>query len=246
MVGMSRYIWCPACVNRFDAARGTFEAENDDAAEHTKLRFGLVSHQALRCDFCNEPLPVGTLAAGVSMYGEPEDYVPWEREYLIVAEPDPQKNERPSTAPYQEDEDGRSSGPTPAKVGNHDKAWPIISMYTRSQAMADGVLVDVTPTAREAGFRYPVAVSCGVWAECIAVPHGVDCQDESGRLWDVLSMLAFAARTSRTEPVDSIRYQLHVRNDNSDEDPPLVELVAVCGPDDDGSPCVTVMLPGED
>ena len=41
-------------------------------------------------------------------------------------------------------------------------------------------------------------------------------------------------------------FQLHVRDDNGPGEPPLVTLKAVCGPDDDGSPCLTVMLPDED
>ena len=36
---------------------------------------------------------------------------------------------------------------------------PVISAYTRQQAIADGVLVDVTTTASEAGFAIPVAVT---------------------------------------------------------------------------------------
>ena len=35
----------------------------------------------------------------------------------------------------------------------------LISSYTRSEALADGVLVDVTETAREAGFVIPVALT---------------------------------------------------------------------------------------
>jgi hypothetical protein len=38
----------------------------------------------------------------------------------------------------------------------------------------------------------------------------------------------------------------HVRSDNRERTPPLVRLKAVCGPADDGSPCITVMLPEED
>jgi hypothetical protein len=37
-----------------------------------------------------------------------------------------------------------------------------------------------------------------------------------------------------------------VRNDNREGDPLLVDLKAVFGPDDDGSPCITIMLPDED
>ena len=40
----------------------------------------------------------------------------------------------------------------------------LISTYTRAQALADGVLVDITLWAREAGFTIPVAVTAAVWA----------------------------------------------------------------------------------
>lgn len=128
----------------------------------------------------------------------------------------------------------------------------IIHCYTRRQAIADGVLVDVTPTAREAGFVIPVAVTASVWQEFVRVPAEGLGQDEDGRLWDILFMLSLAIRTSRGSDRTSrgsgstIRFALHVRNDNRPGDPPLVELYAVCGPDDDGKPCVTLMQLGED
>lgn len=117
----------------------------------------------------------------------------------------------------------------------------LIHVYTRAQAIEDGVLVDVTETAKEAGIRYPVAVTQAVWAEYVAVPDGVQGQDESGRLWDILWMLAVAIRRSR-ERGDTLRYELYVRNRH----PELVTLKAICGPADDGTPCITVMLPNED
>jgi hypothetical protein len=40
-------------------------------------------------------------------------------------------------------------------------------------------------------------------------------------------------------------FALHVRNDNRARTPPLVRLKAVAGPDDDGKPCLTVLLPDE-
>ena len=118
-----------------------------------------------------------------------------------------------------------------------------IDAYSRAEALADGALVDVTTTAGEAGIKYPVALSRAVWSLYVAVPEGVTCQDEAGRLWDVLSMLRHAIR--KAKPGTSIvLYQLHVRNDNRRPRP--VTLKAVCGPDDDGSPCITVLLPEED
>lgn len=39
----------------------------------------------------------------------------------------------------------------------------IIYAYTRAQALEDGFLVDVSETAKEAGFKVPVVVTCAVW-----------------------------------------------------------------------------------
>jgi hypothetical protein len=120
----------------------------------------------------------------------------------------------------------------------------LIHRYTRAEAIADGVLIDVTPTAREAGFKYPVALTAAAWVKCVAVPPGVACQDESGRLWDVLNLLRCAIRAS--DGGAEVRFGVHVRNDNGEGMPPLVRLKALCGPGDQGEPVLTVMLPDED
>lgn len=119
----------------------------------------------------------------------------------------------------------------------------VIYSYTRAQAIEDGVLVDVSETAREAGIRFPVAVTQAVWSKYVEVPEGVHGQDERGRLWDILWMFRLAARKSSG---DTIRYRLHVRNDNQDRTPPLVTLKAICGPGDTPEPMITILLPEED
>ena len=121
----------------------------------------------------------------------------------------------------------------------------LIFSYTRAQAIADGVLKDVSELAKEAGFRFPVAVTAGVWAQCVAVPHGVDGQDETGRLWDILNMLRFSIGALKKDR-NRVDFALHVRNDNREGDPPLVRLYALCGPGDNAEPVVTVLLPHED
>ena len=40
---------------------------------------------------------------------------------------------------------------------------PVVHRYTRAQAIADGSLVDVSDTAREAGLRLPTALTRAVW-----------------------------------------------------------------------------------
>src|SRR5262245_10384505 len=117
----------------------------------------------------------------------------------------------------------------------------LIHRYTRAQALADGVLVDVSTVAREAGIKYPTALTRAVWERYVKVPPGVACQDESGRLWDIVWMLACAARGGAGGPL--VRFALHVRNDNRERTPPLVRLKALCGPGDHGEPVITVLLP---
>ncbi len=105
---------------------------------------------------------------------------------------------------------------------------------------------DGTPsaTARKAGIRYPVALTRAAWERCVAVPANVRFQGEAGRLWDVLWLLRLGIVQDDSGP--EVRFGVHVRNDNRERTPPLVRLKALCGPDDDGSPCITMLLPDED
>ena len=118
-----------------------------------------------------------------------------------------------------------------------------IHAYTRARALADDVLVDVSAMAREAGIRFPTAVTRAVWDSYVRVPPGVLCQDEPGRLWDICGMLRCAIGQATG---DTVRLQLHVRCDNHGRRPPLITLKAVCGPGDQGEPVITVMVPEED
>jgi hypothetical protein len=58
----------------------------------------------------------------------------------------------------------------------------VIDAYSRAQALADGVLADVSPVAREAGIIFPVALTRAVWDRYVRVPEDVLCQNkEAGR-----------------------------------------------------------------
>ncbi len=72
----------------------------------------------------------------------------------------------------------------------------VISTYSRAEALADGVLVDVSEMAREAGFRFPVAITAGVHALLSNIPEKSG-EDYDGRLWDVLWMASLAAKRGR-------------------------------------------------
>lgn len=126
----------------------------------------------------------------------------------------------------------------------------VIYTYTRAQAIADGVLVDVSQMAREAGFRWPVALTSAAWEDCVAWSEedsrrGVH-QDESGRLWDVLWMAMNAIRRNPGEPSQTL-YQLYrVPRDGECTEAQLITLKLVAGPGDTREPVLTIMLPLED
>jgi hypothetical protein len=84
---------------------------------------------------------------------------------------------------------------------------------SRTDAIRDGVLIDVAATAGEAGFKYPGVLTAAAWANCVTVPPGVLCQDEAGRLWDVLAMLRLAIR-GQDGSARELRFGVHVRNDD--------------------------------
>jgi hypothetical protein len=133
----------------------------------------------------------------------------------------------------------------PSSVSKNESPFgEVIYSYTRKQAIADGVQVEVSQTAREAGIRFPVYLTRAVYDAYVTVPEGVTCQDEAGRLWDVVWMLRHAIGQSNGG--NHLPFALYVRNDNHRAK--LVKLVAECGPldMDDPQPAITVMLPGED
>ena len=63
---------------------------------------------------------------------------------------------------------------------------PVISSDTRAQAVVDGVQVEVSAKARQAGIRFPVFLTRAVYDAYVTVPPGVEGQDEVGRLWDIM------------------------------------------------------------
>jgi hypothetical protein len=118
----------------------------------------------------------------------------------------------------------------------------VISSYSRETAIEDGVLVDVSSVAREAGITFPVALTRAVFEKCVAVPADRGwCSDESGRLWDVVSMLRFAIKRGRAGSQIDYSIRCHTLKGIR-----RVSLKAICGPGDTAAPVITVMLPDED
>lgn len=140
----------------------------------------------------------------------------------------------------------------------------IISSYSRAQAIADGVLADISAIrpllVKEAGIKFPVAMTSAAFAKVVAPILGADevesstqslppCQDFEGRLWDVLNLLRWAIR--RSTGGDTVRFVVRVYRQKGYEGAKrtgveVVNLKAICGPGDDAEPVITIMLPEED
>lgn len=125
----------------------------------------------------------------------------------------------------------------------------IIHTYTRAQGIADGVLVDarqgeLDEVAKNAGIKFPVAVTSAVWAECFELTPAAKraCNDLKGRAWDVFYMMADAIRRGARGQV--ITFQVYVVRKRVR--PTLTTLKAVCGPGDNAEPVITIMFPEED
>ena len=157
----------------------------------------------------------------------------------------------------------------PERVHDPGGFWDgaeIISRYTQQQAIEDGTLVVLSgprypaegdrwipEMCAEAGFKFPILMTSTVLNDCVA-PIGdseelAPTQDPKGRLWDILWMLKCAIRASKG-PTDMIWFQLHVvRNCPAGRakwsKPRVKKLLAVCGPDDDGEPCIVICYPEE-
>lgn len=121
--------------------------------------------------------------------------------------------------------------------------WEVISSYSRAQAIADGTLVDLSEAfgdlVREAGFRYPVAMTRAAYGRTVEVWEQ-ELQHVRGRLWDVLTVLRLSAKDADG---DRVHFTVNVWNRDKWE---RVRLWSLCGPGDTPEPVLTILLEGED
>lgn len=125
----------------------------------------------------------------------------------------------------------------------HWKGFELLSIYTRKEAIEDGALIDVTEAAKEAGIKWPVALTDTVYNMFVEIPRGLEGEGQSisGRLWDILTMFRYAAKNGDGS---EILFKLGVRNRPGITK--TVTLKSVCGPGDNMEPVITIMLPEED
>ena len=121
----------------------------------------------------------------------------------------------------------------------------VIFSYTRAEAIADGVLIDVSEQAKQAGFLLP---GRGHGRGLGRVRRGARRRgrlNETGRLCVLLNMLRVRLPGRGATGSGSISRCMSGTTTATGA-LSLVHLYALCGPGDDAEPVVTVMLPSED
>lgn len=143
--------------------------------------------------------------------------------------------------------------------------WEVIDVYSRKQALNDGVQVRCPDAIRkEAGIRWPVYFTRTLYDQFITPPEELEGfgQSINGRLWDVLYMWRFNVQAQRpsgqvmtykvifTMPYASKTPEGKKRgiDGGGEAYQKTVTLVSEIGPTDfdNPSPAITIMLPGDD
>ena len=122
--------------------------------------------------------------------------------------------------------------------------FKLIHAYTRSQAIEDGVLIDISSLATEAGIRYPVTVTAALYHEYIEPSPDLQAEGQSatGRLWDLLILFRSHALRSANSTI-----QFNVLFKMAPGKPPeLITVKSICHPGDTPKPVIIIMLPHED
>ena len=124
-----------------------------------------------------------------------------------------------------------------------DDSWNVVYAYTREQAIADGVLVDVTEQAKAIGFKLQTVVTDHLYGY-VEPPEGLlgEGQSVTGRLHDPMVLALFAAR--KAVNTDRVTFKVDFLMAPGRKE--TVEVITHIGPGDNGEPVLTIMLPEDD
>lgn len=132
--------------------------------------------------------------------------------------------------------------PEDRSTGNQELA-AIPSRIPFAEALQTGALIDVTPTARQLGFSFPVTVTKPLWEVGIAPIRTMTQEERSSRLRDVLMAFRLRLATQPTvSPLIDFPALLALPPNNVPQPIPLFALVQ---PDENNGATVTLLLPNE-
>ena len=96
--------------------------------------------------------------------------------------------------------------------------------------------------AKEAGFSVHTVITQALHATTSEIPGWATGESYEGRLWDVLWVAVVTARGEAKKSTHSDRFDFRVVMSTGGSKETL-HLRAVCGPDDEGQPCMTIGYP---
>lgn len=113
----------------------------------------------------------------------------------------------------------------------------------RQEAIQSGILIDVTPAARELGLTFPVTITKPLWDIGIVTNQSLSQEEQSGRLRDVL--MAFRLRLASLATISPLIDFPALLAMPPSTVPQPVPLFAIIQPDAGNQANVTLLLPNE-
>jgi hypothetical protein len=113
----------------------------------------------------------------------------------------------------------------------------------RQEAIQSGILIDVTPTAKELGLTFPVTITKPLWDIGIVTNQSLSQEEQTGRLRDVL--MAFRLRLASLSTISPLIDFPALLAMPPSTVPQPVPLFAIIQPDSGNQANVTLLLPNE-
>jgi hypothetical protein len=113
----------------------------------------------------------------------------------------------------------------------------------RQEAIQSGILIDVTPAAKELGLTFPVTITKPLWDIGIVTNQSLSQEEQTGRLRDVL--MAFRLRLASLATISPLIDFPALLAMPPSTVPQPVPLFAIIQPDSGNQANVTLLLPNE-
>ena len=129
------------------------------------------------------------------------------------------------------------------KTDSSEKAHAVPTIQDRTQAIQDGSLIDVTPTAQQLGLTFPVTITKPLWDIGIVTTQSLSEEEQARRLRDVL--MAFRLRLASLATISPLIDFPALLAMPPSTVPQPVPLFAIIQPDGGNQANVTLLLPNE-